>query len=438
LCDQEAGGSSLVPKRRRTYIPRERESAEQRLLEDYFGNDEFEPKYPKENFRRMYRMSSTLFNKIVNNILSCDVEPIPDYFTYFKPRHDATGRLSIGPILKCTSAIRQLAYDTAPNAFDEYLQIAERTSRECLDNFTKCKHVLYVEKFLRKPTAADIEKTYQLHEQKHGLPGMLKSIDSWSTFVKTFPVARDEKSLKFKRVQEAARKDIERAFGVLQAKVSHFEILCRVYSIEPTVGLFRCFYVNSKNKGWMSFSKRSDNSSVCYTKPLDSHKQWNDHFFWVDAFACPISFPWNIDKNVSIDPLPKSTEFNVDDYAFLVAHPSLFWKFSEPFFCLVGMSRYYTLDEDTYPGFLHDDREGGCLSLYIGHFVIFDHVSNHLFVYAEMDLSAFIHVVDPTKVKIERVEGEKKLLDSIVGRVVLLLPVALARPKCDLEASVNK
>ncbi|GKD54353.1 zinc finger, CCHC-type containing protein [Tanacetum coccineum] len=40
---------------------------------------------------------------------------------------------------------------------------------------------------------------------------------AWSTFVKTFPVARDEKSLKFKRVQEAARKDIERAFGVLQA-----------------------------------------------------------------------------------------------------------------------------------------------------------------------------------------------------------------------------
>ncbi|GKC18020.1 ALP1-like protein isoform X1, partial [Tanacetum coccineum] len=37
-------------------------------------------------------------------------------------------------------------------------------------------------------------------------------------------VARDEKSLKFKRVQEAARKDIERAFGVLQVSgvVLHF------------------------------------------------------------------------------------------------------------------------------------------------------------------------------------------------------------------------
>ncbi|GJY75678.1 hypothetical protein Tco_0480794 [Tanacetum coccineum] len=46
------------------------------------------------------------------------------------------------------------------------------------------------------------------------------------------------------------------------AKVSHFEVLCRVHDIQPTVGLFRCFYVNSKNKGWMSFSKRFDSSDM--------------------------------------------------------------------------------------------------------------------------------------------------------------------------------
>nr|GEV57353.1 transposase (putative), gypsy type [Tanacetum cinerariifolium] len=56
------------------------------------------------------------------------------------------------------------------------------------------------------------------------------------------------------------------------AKVSHFEVLCRVHGFEPTVGLFRCFYVNSKNKGWMSFSKRPGNNAVYYTKPLDSLK----------------------------------------------------------------------------------------------------------------------------------------------------------------------
>ncbi|GKE18329.1 ALP1-like protein isoform X1, partial [Tanacetum coccineum] len=38
----------------------------------------------------------------------------------------------------------------------------------------------------------------------------------WSTFVKAFSIARDLKTIKFKRVQESARKDIERAFGVLQ------------------------------------------------------------------------------------------------------------------------------------------------------------------------------------------------------------------------------
>ncbi|GJX45786.1 protein arginine N-methyltransferase 1.6 [Tanacetum coccineum] len=129
LCEQEAGGSGSAPKRR-TYIPREREEAEERLIDNYFGDDETLPKYSEEKFSAH-----------------------PSY------------------------AIRQLAYDTVPDAFDEYLQLAERCSRQCLENFTKCIHVLYVEKFSRKPTSADIEKTYELHEEKHGLSRMLGSID---------------------------------------------------------------------------------------------------------------------------------------------------------------------------------------------------------------------------------------------------------------------
>nr|GEW68134.1 hypothetical protein [Tanacetum cinerariifolium] len=46
---------------------------------------------------------------------------------------------------------------------------------------------------------------------------------------------------------------------IAAAKVSHFEILCRVHSIEPTIGLFLCFYVNSKND---YFSKRPDSDVV--------------------------------------------------------------------------------------------------------------------------------------------------------------------------------
>ncbi|GJY87738.1 hypothetical protein Tco_0502366 [Tanacetum coccineum] len=165
------------------------------------------------------------------------------------------------------------------------------------------------------------------------------------------------------------------------AKVSHFEILCRVCGITPTVGLFRCFYVNSKKNGWMSFIKRSEKS-----------------------------------PNVTSDPAPKATNFSAQDYAILVDHPSPFRKFLEEFLCLVGLSRHYTLDEETYPLFVDKDRE-------------------------DMDTFAFIRTPDPTKVKVverEQHEGEPRLLEVTVGRIVPLLPVAPDRGESELAASVDK
>ncbi|GKE03269.1 ALP1-like protein [Tanacetum coccineum] len=38
----------------------------------------------------------------------------------------------------------------------------------------------------------------------------------WSSFVKSFSVANSEKNALFKRKQESARKDVEKAFGVFQ------------------------------------------------------------------------------------------------------------------------------------------------------------------------------------------------------------------------------
>ncbi|GKB33291.1 hypothetical protein Tco_0872692 [Tanacetum coccineum] len=166
----------------------------------------------------------------------------------------------------------------------------------------------------------------------------------------------------------------------------------------------------------MSFSKRPGTDVVCYAKPLDSLKGWNDHLFWVDAFACHASFPWHTSKCVSKDPFPKPFEYDAGHYATLVVYPAPFHKYPEPFLYLVGISRYYTLDENTYLEFLHDNDQ-------------------------EMYLLSFIQTVDPTKVKIDerqRAEGEPKLLDTTIGRVVPLLPVAPARTEGELEASVDK
>nr|GEW53075.1 transposase (putative), gypsy type [Tanacetum cinerariifolium] len=113
------------------------------------------------------------------------------------------------------------------------------------------------------------------------------------------------------------RINISQLYIIGAAKVSHFEIMCRVYEIVPTVGLFRCFYMNSKKNGWISFSKCSDNVFVCYMKPLDSLKNWNDYFFWVDSFACPALFPLHTSKNMTRDPAPVAADFNARDYATL-------------------------------------------------------------------------------------------------------------------------
>ncbi|GKE95069.1 hypothetical protein Tco_1579924, partial [Tanacetum coccineum] len=55
-----------------------------------------------------------------------------------------------------------------------------------------------------------------------------------------------------------------------------------------------------------------------------------------------------------------------------------------------------------------------------------------------MDLSVFIHVLDPTKLKTierERAEGEAKLLETIVGRTVSLLLIVPAHAEEELEAN---
>nr|GEV03441.1 transposase (putative), gypsy type [Tanacetum cinerariifolium] len=199
-----------------------------------------------------------------------------------------------------------------------------------------------------------------------------------------------------------ARFVIVRPLSVIAAtKVSHFEILCRVHGFVPTVGNFCRFYINSKNKSWMSFSKRAENAPVCYTRPLDSLKNWNDHFFWVDVSVLPHAIPWHSSKTVNKDPHPTHDEFDTDVCNYLADNCAPLRKFLEPFLCLVGISRYHTLDEDSYPTFWADEDE-------------------------EMDLFAFIRHAYPTKVKIgerEVREGEVSLLELTRKRVILLAGV---------------
>ncbi|GJZ00355.1 hypothetical protein Tco_0517784, partial [Tanacetum coccineum] len=201
------------------------------------------------------------------------------------------------------------------------------------------------------------------------------------------------------------------------AKVSHFEILCRVCNIEPSVSLFRYFYTHNYKNGWFGFTKRP-NVRACYSKNLDSVKNWNDHFFWVDEFVVPANarFSWFSGSNIVKDRAPAPSEYNVEHVNTLIAQASPFLRFPEEFLCWVGISRNYLLNKDTYPRFEYENGE-------------------------EMDLNAFIRTADPRKVRIverARAENERPIVTVAKHRTVTLLPTSVVRSSGELSASVER
>nr|GEY32158.1 hypothetical protein [Tanacetum cinerariifolium] len=91
--------------------------------------------------------------------------------------------------MKCTAAIRQFAYGSTADAFDEYFQMSEHTARDALFLFNMCIIELYMPEYLRKPTSEDVVNIQQKHNNVHGFPEMLESIDCMHWEWKNCPVS---------------------------------------------------------------------------------------------------------------------------------------------------------------------------------------------------------------------------------------------------------
>ncbi|GJW40242.1 ribonuclease H-like domain-containing protein [Tanacetum coccineum] len=97
---------------------------------------------------------------------------------------DVVGKAGISALMKCTSAIRQLVYAAVPDSLDEYLQIGEKTSRDC-------------------PSKLIVRKTLRFSpRQTWGFPGF----DRQHRTVHKWPW------------DPISKKDVERAFGVTNGK----------------------------------------------------------------------------------------------------------------------------------------------------------------------------------------------------------------------------
>nr|GEV89040.1 hypothetical protein [Tanacetum cinerariifolium] len=197
------------PRLTRNTIHRDREGAEDRLMGDYF--DEY-CKYPLYDFRRRYRMSRKIFLKIVKDVSTYTADPLPKHFEFFKVRPDATGRMSLSVIMKCTIAVHQLAYGNTPDAFDEYLQMTGANNDiNVLDDSSLFDDLIDDKSHVAPFVVNDVAF-------KKGYYSADGIYPQWATFVKSFTVANDAKHSYFKKRQESARNDVERAFGVLQGR----------------------------------------------------------------------------------------------------------------------------------------------------------------------------------------------------------------------------
>ena len=162
---------------RRVNIFRDFKNGHLRIFNDYFSpNPVFGPKL----FRRRFRMSKPLFQRICSEVKAND--------DFFVQRNDATGFPGASSLQKFTAAIRMLAYGCSSDSLDEYLRMSETLIWKCFARFCLGVVQCFGEVYLRQPTEEDVRR--QLAEnKKRGFPGMFGSIDCMNWKWKNCPTA---------------------------------------------------------------------------------------------------------------------------------------------------------------------------------------------------------------------------------------------------------
>ncbi|XP_020242891.1 uncharacterized protein LOC109821108 [Asparagus officinalis] len=209
--------------RKRKSIYRDHQAAHERLMADYFAES---CTYTDAQFRRRYRMNRPLVLRIVDSMSNFDV--------YFTQRRNNAGKLGLTPIQKCTAALRMLASGVAADACDEYVKIGESTAVECTQSLND------INVLDRSPVFDDIESgeaprvNFTVNGRQYNIAYYLADgiYPKWPVFVQSIQMPQGSKQQCFAKQQESCRKDVERAFGVLQARFAIVRQPARTWDLE--------------------------------------------------------------------------------------------------------------------------------------------------------------------------------------------------------------
>ena len=145
------------------------------------------------------------------------------------------------------------------------------------------------------------------------------------------------------------------------AKISNFEINCRLLAINPTVDLFRAFYHTTWSHGWVSFAKRAGRLQ-CYEEKVDSLRHWREYFFWVDDVVFPSRFEFYTQRSLPRDERPIPGSYSAADADIIDSNRIPINSYPEEFLVHMGLSRNYFDGADEVPTFIDENSQGGCSS----------------------------------------------------------------------------
>ena len=166
---------------KRRYIRWDHDRARDPIERDYWTP--IAPLFDDRMFERTFRVTKQIANIILQLAGSSD--------PFFSDRVDGLGKRGICPNVKFLMGLKLMAYGCSPSAFMDYFQMGETAARQCLLRLCTVlsSHPDLTSVYLRAMSRNDARNISRLHEEQHGVSGMIGCLDCMHVLWKNCPVA---------------------------------------------------------------------------------------------------------------------------------------------------------------------------------------------------------------------------------------------------------